>query len=264
VIGLNVDWTDAARAGRRIGHAIEAHAVIGSTNDRARELLDDPAIDGIVVVADAQSAGRGRRDRRWFSPAGRSLSMSAAVRPRLGARDAWQLAFGTALATAEACESLVETWLKWPNDVVASSDAKVGGILIETIVDGERLAGAVIGIGLNLDWRRADMPAEIRDVATSLADLAPAHAIDRVGLFARLLDALSEEIGAIEAGRSPLPRYRARCRTLGADVTVAVGERTIDGRAVDLDDDGALVVETGDGRVRVASGEVTAVRRVER
>lgn len=261
VIDLHADWTDAARAGRRIGHTIEAHAVIGSTNDRARALLADPAVDGVVVAADAQTAGRGRRDRRWFSPAGSSLSMSAAVRPRLAPRDAWQLALGSALAAVDACAPLADVWLKWPNDVVSASDAKVGGILIETIVNGERLDGAVVGIGLNLDWRRADMPPEIRDAATSLADLAGSGPVDRVALLDRLLERLSAEVDAIEAGRSPIERYRARCRTLGAEVTVAVGNRTISGRAVDLRTDGALVVETADGPVAVESGEVVAVRR---
>lgn len=261
MIGLHAAWTDAARAGRRIGHAIEAHDVIGSTNDRARELLADPGADGVVVVADAQSAGRGRHDRRWHSPAGRSLSMSAALHPRLATADAWQLALAAGLAAVEACDPIGETWLKWPNDVVAASGAKVGGILIETVVRDDRLAGAVIGIGLNVGWRREEMPAEIRDTATSLAELAGETDVDRVALLGRLLDGLSAEVEAIEAGRSPLDRYRARCATLGADATVAIGERTIRGRAIDLDPDGALVVDTGTETVHIGSGEVTAVRR---
>jgi BirA family biotin operon repressor/biotin-[acetyl-CoA-carboxylase] ligase len=259
MIDLHVDWTDAARPGRRVGHAIEAHAVIGSTNDRARELLADPSSEGVVVVADAQSAGRGRRDRTWFSPAGRSLSMSAALRPRLAARDAWQLAFGTAVAVSEACDPVASTRLKWPNDVVDVEGRKVGGILIETVIEGDRVAGAVIGIGLNLDWPRADMPAEIRDSATSLAELGSVP-VDRVALLSRLLDGLSTEVAGIEDGRSPLARYRERCRTLGTTVSVATGDRTIEGLAVGLDDEGALLLDTSDGRRRVESGEVLAVR----
>ena len=262
MIDLHVDWTDAARAGRRVGHAIEAHATIGSTNDRARELLADPGSDGVAVVADAQTAGRGRRDRTWHSPAGRSLSMSAVVKPHLAARDAWQLALGTALAASEACDPVAPTWLKWPNDVVDADGGKVAGILIETVIEGDRVTGAVIGVGMNIDWRRADMPDEIRATAVSLAELGGGP-VDRVGLLDRLLTGLSIELAAIEAGRSPLGRYRARCRTLGSRVTVAVGDRTIEGRAVDLDEDGALVVETIDGRHRVASGEVMGVRTAE-
>jgi BirA family biotin operon repressor/biotin-[acetyl-CoA-carboxylase] ligase len=255
-----VDWTAAARPGRRVGHAIEMHELIGSTNDRARELLADPAVDGVVVVADAQSAGRGRRGRTWLSPAGRSLSMSAAVRPRLSARDAWQLALGTALAAAEACDGAgAEVGLKWPNDLVARSGDKLGGILIETAVEGEQLNGAVIGIGINLDWRRDDMPEEIRETTCSLEDLAGGP-IDRVELLGRLLDGLSDEIDRIELGESPLARYRARCWTLGTDVRVAVGGATIEGRAVDLDDTGGLIVDSGAHRHIVAAGEVVMLR----
>ena len=259
MIGLHVAWTDAARPGRRIGRAIEAHEVIGSTNDRARELLADPAADGAVVVADAQSAGRGRRERTWYSPAGASLSMSAVVRPAVAAQQAWQLSLATALAVSEACDPVAPTWLKWPNDVVGADDRKVGGILIETVIEVDRVVGAVIGVGMNLDWRRGDMPTEIRETATSLVDLG-ADPVDRVGLLDRILDRLSAELLWIEAGRSPIDRYRARCRTLGRRVTVTVGDRTIDGVAIDLDEDGALVVETGNGRERVSNGEVQRVR----
>jgi len=259
MIGLDVDWTDAARRGRRIGHAIEAHEVIGSTNDRARELLADAAADGTVVVADAQSAGRGRRDRTWYSPAGRSLSMSAVVRPRLAAHNAWQLSLATALAVSEACDPVAPTWLKWPNDVVGADDRKVGGILIETVIEGDRVVGAVIGVGMNLDWRRGEMPDDVRDTATSLADLG-GQAVDRVALLDRVLDGLSAEVGSLEGGRSPLHRYRTRCRTLGRRVDVSVGDRTISGTAIDLDLDGALVVETADGPRRIPNGEVQRVR----
>lgn len=259
MIGLHVAWTDAARAGRRIGRAIEAHEVIGSTNDRARELLADPAADGTVVLADAQSAGRGRRDRTWYSPAGASLSMSAVVRPALAAQDAWKLSLATALAISEACDPVAPTWLKWPNDVVGADDRKVGGILIETVIEGDRVVGAVIGVGMNLEWRRGEMPAEIRETATSLADLG-AGPLDRVALLDRILDGLSAELLLIEDGRSPIDRYRGRSRTLGRRVIVTLGERTISGMAVHLDTDGALVVETGDGRERISNGEVQRAR----
>jgi len=262
MIDLSAPWQDAARAGRRVGHTIEAHASIGSTNDRARELLADPDTDGVVVVADAQTAGRGRRGRTWLSPPGRSLAASAAIRPTLGAHDAWQLALGAALASATACDPIVGLGLKWPNDLVAGDGRKVGGILIETMVEDDRLSGAVIGVGINVDWRRSEMPVEIRDAATSLLDLS--GGVDRVALLSRLLEALSDEVVAIERGTSPLERYRRRCVTLGAEVTVATADATVVGRAVDLDPAGALVVEATDGRHILVSGEVVRVREADR
>jgi len=263
MIDLSAPWQDAASAGRRVGHTIEAHLAIGSTNDRAQQLLADAATDGVVVVADTQTAGRGRRGRGWLSPPGRSLAASAAIRPALGAHDAWQLSLGAALATATACDPIVELGLKWPNDLVAGDGRKVGGILIETMVEDDRLSGAVIGVGINVDWRRSEMPVEIRDTATSLLDLSGAG-VEKVALLARLLDALSDEVLAIERGASPLERYRRRCVTLGAEVTVATADATVVGRAVDLDPAGALVVDASDGRHVLASGEVVRVHETVR
>lgn len=257
MIELSRPWQEAARPGRRVGHAIEAHLTIGSTNDRARELV---ANEGIVVIAEEQTSGRGRRGRGWHSPPGRGIAMSAAVRPRLAAGDAWQLALAAGLAAAAACEPVARVGLKWPNDVVSSIDGrKLGGVLIETVIAGDRVDAAVIGVGLNAMWPRSDMPADIRDEATSLGELA-GTGVDRVALLDRLLDALSDEIEAIERGESPLGRYRTRCTTLGTVVTAETAAGTVTGRAVDLDERGTLVVEAPDGRHVLDGSEVLRVR----
>jgi len=246
---------------RRIGHRIERHTSIGSTNDRARELLEGADGDGSVVVAEVQTSGRGRRGRSWQSPPGRNLLMSVALEPDLAAAEAWRLGLATALAVAEACAAVSPVVLKWPNDVVAASDGrKLGGLLIETMAEGDRLRAAVLGIGINVNWQRAEMPADLQEEATSLADLAGAP-VDRAALLDRLLDALESEIAAIEAGRSPRERYRALCATLGSAVNVETAEGTVHGRAIDLDATGALVVEDRGGRRHVVTGgEVTRVR----
>jgi len=251
-------WDAASRPMRRIGHAIEAHASIGSTNDRARDLLGHADGDGRVVVAEEQTAGRGRRGREWRSPPGLNLLVSVAVRPRLAAADAWQLGLAAALAVADACGAAAPVRLKWPNDLVSDAGRKVGGMLIETMADADRISGAIVGIGINANWRQADMPDDLRETAISLADLAGAP-VDRVVLLGRLLEALESEIEAVEAGTSPLDRYRARCSTLGREVSVATADGTVTGRAVDLDPSGALVVETVDGRHLITSGDVVRV-----
>lgn len=256
-------WADAANPHRRIGRTIEYVPAIASTNDRARELLDESRGDGSVVLADEQTAGRGRRGRSWLSPPGRNLYVSVALVPALAASDAWRLGLATALAVADACESVAPVALKWPNDIVAAKDArKLGGLLIETMAEGDRLRGAVLGVGINVNWRRTEMPEQLRDRATSLADLVGA-AVDREALLVRLLDALDTEVTTVEAGASPLERYRAGCSTLGSIVEVETADGLVAGRAVDLDPTGALVVEGGDGRRQVVSGgEVTRVRPV--
>lgn len=258
-------WTAAVRPHARIGHAFEVHQRIGSTNDRARELLDVPDGPGRVVIAEEQVAGRGRRGRTWLSPPGRNLTLSVPVRPRIDARDGWQLGLAVALAVRGACAGLVGSvgsiGLKWPNDIVAADGRKLGGLLIETVIDGDRLSGAVIGIGLNVNWRVDEMPAEIADAATSLADVVGAG-VDRAALLRAVLEGIERELEAAEAGRSPLDRYRDACDTLGAFVRVEAHGGHIEGRAVDLDETGALVVETSTGRVPLTSGEVEMVRRI--
>jgi BirA family biotin operon repressor/biotin-[acetyl-CoA-carboxylase] ligase len=261
MIQLSTPFTDAARAGRRIGHRVEAHASLGSTNDRARDLLAGDG-EGVVVLAEEQLTGRGRRGRTWSSPPGRNLTFSVAVRPRLAAVDGWQVGLGAALACRQACQPVADVGLKWPNDLVAADGRKLAGLLVETAIEGERLTTAIIGIGLNVNWRRAEMPAELAATATSLAELA-GHDVDRVAMLGRLLDALDAEVAAIEAGRSPIDRYQRACVTLGRSVVVEGGAGTVEGRAVDLDATGSLVVETGEERVVLASGEVVRVRPVE-
>lgn len=255
----NERFADAARHGRRIGHAVEVHAAIGSTNDRARELLLSPAGEGTAVVAEEQRFGRGRRGRTWVSPPGRNLTMSVGVRPRLAASDAWQLGEAAGLAARSACSALAPVWLKWPNDVIADDGRKLGGLLVETAIDGEALTEAVIGIGINVNWAVSEMPDEIAATATSLASLAGSE-VDRVALLARLLDELDAEVRRIEMGDSPLPRYRDACRTIGASVAVDVGTHEVRGMATGIDEHGGLLVRTADGVVTVATGEVVHAR----
>ncbi len=252
-------WQSADRPRQRVGRGIEVHDSIGSTNDQARGLLDEPDAEGRAVVAEVQTAGRGRRGRTWVSRAGVNLTVSVGFRLRLTAATSSLISLAAALAARDACGSVASIGLKWPNDLVSSSGAKVGGLLIETELEGDLIATAVIGLGINVNWRRVDMPPEIASVATSLADEAGA-AVDRAALLARLLDALDDEIVQLEDGRSPLDRYRAACVTLGTDVEVEAGGARVWGRAVDIDAGGALMVQTTDGPVTLTSGEIVAVR----
>lgn len=256
-------WAAAARRGSRLGHTVEAHDAIGSTNDRVRELLDAGAPAGMVVVAEEQTAGRGRRGRTWISPPGRNVTASVGLRPRLATADAWWLGLAAALAAHAACARVAPVALKWPNDVVAADGRKLAGLLLETAVEGAALRHAVAGFGINVNWAAHELPPELAVSATSLAELAGAP-VDRVGLLRALLDALEVEIDALEAGRSPLERYRGACGTLDERVIVEMPDRRIEGRAIDLDAGGSLLVETADGRtVAVASGEVVRVRRTD-
>ncbi|MBW3612570.1 MAG: biotin--[acetyl-CoA-carboxylase] ligase [Chloroflexi bacterium] len=253
------DWHAAARPGARIGAAIEVHEVIGSTNDRVRDLLEATPAEGMVVVAELQSAGRGRRGRSWTSPAGLNLTASVGLRPRVAADAAVGLIPAAALAARAACRGEAEVDLKWPNDLVAPDGRKVGGLLVEVASEADRLRHAVLGFGINVNWAQDELPADLRRTATSLGALS-GRSVDRAGLLRRLLEALEVEIASLEAGRSPLPRYRGACRTLGTWVTAETPGGPVVGWAAGIDDRGVLIIETDTGSVAVTSGEVVRVR----
>jgi BirA family biotin operon repressor/biotin-[acetyl-CoA-carboxylase] ligase len=253
-------WNAAADPRRRIGHAVEYVPVIGSTNDRVRALLAQPGGEGRVVVADLQTDGRGRLGRTWQSPSGVNLTLSVGLRPRLAAADAWMLSATAALAVLDAARRYASLSVKWPNDILAADGRKVAGILIETSIDGERVRDAAIGIGLNVNWLRSEMPADLEARATSLADLAGTR-LDRVALLGSLLDHLDVGVADLESGSTPVERYRRACVTIGRDVGVDGLAGRIEGRAIAIDDHGGLVVETTDGPVTVTSGDVVGMDR---
>ena len=258
------DWNAAARAGRRFGHAVERHASIGSTNDRARTLLEAPSGEGIAVVTEHQAAGRGRRGRTWLSPPGRNLMLSVGLRPRLEAARAGLLGIAAALAVRDACAAAVPAatiGIRWPNDVVAADGLKLAGLLLETTLAAERVSDAVVGVGVNVNWRRSEMPPEIEARATSLADLAGAE-LDRVALLAAMLERLDAELAALEAGSSPLTRFRESSVLDGRAVRVEVGDAVLEGVAAGIADDGSLLLDTDAGRVALGVGEVVAVRDI--
>jgi BirA family biotin operon repressor/biotin-[acetyl-CoA-carboxylase] ligase len=256
------DWAAAGRPGRRVGSRIEFHPEIGSTNDRARSALIDPELDGIAVVADRQIAGRGRMGRTWLSPAGQNLLVSVGLRLDLPAERAWWLAAAAALAMRSAAQDAVgrQTTLgvRWPNDLVTGDGLKLAGLLAETEIEGARVAWAVIGMGLNVNWFRADMPSDIAATATSLADLA-GRPIDRVELLAALLDALDEEIGQVEAGSSPRVRFQSASWLTGREIEVETPAGRLSGVAGAITDTGGLVLDGPTIQTTVTVGEVIRV-----
>lgn len=255
------DWSRAADPARRIGHAVEFHARIASTNDRARAALAEPGGAGLVVVADLQTAGRGRRGRTWISPAGANLLFSVAWRPTVSPRLAGLLGGAAALAVRDACASLVPDAalaIRWPNDIVDRDGHKVAGLLVETALESGELAEAVVGIGINVNWLPAEMPPELDGSATSLGALLGAP-VDRVVLLEGVLNALDAEARALERGDSPVPRLRACSWLDGRQVEVDTGAATITGRAAGIADDGSLLLDAEVGRVALSVGEVARV-----
>lgn len=254
-------WTLAADPARRVGRVVEFHAEIGSTNDRVRAALAQPGGDGLAVVADLQTAGRGRRGRTWISPAGANLLVSIALRPIIAPRLAGLLGVAAALSVRDACASFAPDAglaIRWPNDVVDRDGHKVAGLLVETALEGGELVEAVVGIGINVNWLPSEMPVELEGRATSLLALTGAR-IDRVELLRGVLDALGAEVNDLERGEAPMTRLRAHSWLDGRRVEVETGTETISGRAAGIADDGSLLLDADLGRMALSVGEVTRV-----
>jgi BirA family biotin operon repressor/biotin-[acetyl-CoA-carboxylase] ligase len=256
------DWAAAGRPGRRVGNRVEFHPEIGSTNDRARSSLAEPGPDGLAVVADRQLAGRGRMGRTWVSPPGVNLLVSAGLRLDLPAERAWWLAAGAALAlraaAQEAAGPAAGIAIRWPNDIVTTDGLKVAGLLVETEVEGARVTRAVVGMGVNVNWRRDDMPSDIGAGATSLADLAGAP-VDRVDLLASVLAALDEEVSRIEAGTSPQVRFQSASWLTGREIEVETPAGRLSGVAGAITESGGLSVDGPTVHTTVTVGEVIRV-----
>lgn len=243
--------------GPSLVRGFEWHDRVTSTNELAGAAARAGAPEIHVVAADEQTAGRGRLGRRWHAPPGTSLMCSWLLRPPPTARPGLlPLTVGVAVAQVSAphCPG-ADVRLKWPNDLLVD-DRKCAGILVEAPLPG----AVVVGTGINVDWRNVDRPPELAG-GTSLAEAA-GTTVDRWRLFAGLVGVLSRRYQQLaDDPDGILDEYRTRCATLGRDVRVAVtgAERPIEGRAVAVDDGGALVVETP-RRVTVHAGDVQHVR----
>ena len=222
-------------------------ATTTSTNDELRRLAQDGAPHGAAVVAEHQSAGRGRLGRVWEAPPGSAVLLSVLIRRPLPAGKVPLLCLGAAVATARAAGAHYR--IKWPNDVLAPDGRKVAGILAEAEWGSGELSYAILGIGVNVS------AAPPLDTAACLEEIG--GPCDRLALVERIVEGVLAEAARIETEpASMLDEWRSRSATLGR--VVRIGE--VVGTAVDIDPDGALRVLGDDGReVRVLTGDVEMV-----
>jgi BirA family biotin operon repressor/biotin-[acetyl-CoA-carboxylase] ligase len=242
----------------------------GSTNDVAKDLATQGAPEGTVVLADVQTAGRGRMSRRWVAPPGTCLLCSILFRPDLPPAQAQRLTMLCSLAAADAVKQVAElpVALKWPNDLIVQSPIsnlqspawrKLAGVLTETGVTGQRLDFLVVGVGINANVEPAALPALAPDATSILAETG--REVDRAVLLAALLAGVEARYARLRAGESPQVEWAARLATLGQSVEVSTSEGSLAGVAEAVDEDGALLLRTPDGlRHRLLAGDVTLAR----
>ncbi|MGH2746453.1 MAG: biotin--[acetyl-CoA-carboxylase] ligase [Actinomycetota bacterium] len=249
------------------GRPLAYFDALDSTQTEAFRWAEEGAPEGALVVADHQTAGRGRRGRAWLSHPGRLLQFSLVLRPRLAVDRLGLITTALGLGVAEGIEQatgLLAT-TKWPNDVMVD-ERKVAGILVETRVAGAGIRVAVAGVGINVSWRAEEVPPEIAERATSLL-VASAHSSlgplpRRAEILALVLLSIEESYRlAIADPVELLQRARSRSNVLGRRVTVRFGDGSeLEGIASALAGSGALVVETDDGVRELEAGEIEQVR----
>lgn len=277
--GSGLSRESIERLGIPLARRVEVHEALDSTQRRARELAregENAAPHGTLVVCGAQTGGRGRHGRTWGSPLG-GLWMSVVLRPELAAGKAARVTQTAAVGVAKALwEFGVEARIKWPNDLlVEPGGRKVCGILAESSVenvpvaskragatglDERRLDSVVLGVGLNANLDPADLGVENGGVATVSSEIG--RDVDLLELLAMMLSRLDYELSRIVGDFGAiLDDWKALDCTLGERVRVQSFSGEIEGRAADLTPEGALVIDTPQGRMEVFEGEVQRLRR---
>lgn len=255
----------AWRGSGRLPWHLELLDETGSTNRVAAERGAQGKPEGWLVVADRQTAGRGRLARTWFSPAGLNLYLSILLRPSLSPSELPWLSFLAALAVRETAERLgVPAGVKWPNDVLSPDHRKLSGVLSEARFDGPRVEQVVVGIGINVNARFEDAPPEVAQRATSLS-LLRGQPCSRSEVLLLLLEGFERRYSTLQRRGSAelLVELQQHCLTLGQPVTYESPAGVQRGKALRIDDEGALWIQPPVGApTRVTAGDVQLVEAV--
>jgi len=233
-----------------------------STNLEAKALAAAGAAEGTLVIAEEQTAGRGRRGRSWFSPPGAGIYLSLILRPDIQPQEAPRFTLLAAAAAAAAIReaTLLEVKIKWPNDLLAGG-RKLGGMLTEIGMEMDRVEYMVIGLGVNVNLGREDFPPELREQATSIR-AETGRAFPRLPLVRKILESVEETYAEYrQAGFAPiLKRWQTYAEMRGRRIAVNSLGQTFTGEVMDFDADGFLVLrEESRGPMRFFSGDVSFV-----
>jgi BirA family biotin operon repressor/biotin-[acetyl-CoA-carboxylase] ligase len=240
---------------RFIGHKVLYYPRLTSTMEAARREAKRSAPEGTVVIADEQTAGRGRLGRAWLTPRG-NIALSLVLYPRLVELPPLIMLASLAVVRSLKTVTGLKAQIKWPNDVQIKG-RKVCGILIETDVQKNKTNYAIIGIGINVNLRRGDFPPEIESLATSLSEEL-GREVPRLNIIRRLLVEIEELYLTLRAGGSLYEEWQDNLVTLGQRVRVKSADGTYEGMAESVDRDGSLLLRGADGQLtRIIGGDVT-------
>jgi BirA family biotin operon repressor/biotin-[acetyl-CoA-carboxylase] ligase len=261
-LALDVDLVSRGLTAQRLGTQFSYFTELDSTNTRARRLAEGGAEEGHVIIAESQIRGRGRLGRRWISPPYANLYFSIILRPQLPPALAPQITLMAAVALAETLQFFVSVrpLIKWPNDILIDGK-KLAGILTEVSCSREQVDFVILGVGVNVNFSLEEMPAEIRETATSVCAVR-GNSVGREAFLRRLIQDLDRCYGEIEAtGFATLAsRWESYFGTRGQRVRIELLDHVMVGLARGIDQDGALIIEDEDGnRQRVVAGDVTPI-----
>ncbi len=240
-----------------IGQRVAFFPVVSSTMDAARDLVHEGIPEGTVVIAEEQTAGRGRLNRSWMTPRG-NIALSVILFPHLSQLPEMIMLASLGVAQSIQKVTAIKPDIKWPNDILIGGK-KVCGILLEAdarLTQGTRVAYVIIGIGINVNLQPADY-ANIASTAASLSVVARKD-LSRLSLVRALLQEMDKLFVELKSGRSLFTKWRARLITLGQPVTVTSVDSVFTGIAESVEPDGSLFVRCPDGELkRVVAGDVT-------
>ncbi len=231
---------------------------IDSTNNFAKQLAAEGYPEGTVVIAESQRAGRGRRGRQWHSEPGQGIFMSLILRPSLPVRELSRITMFIAVAIVDTLNQAgIKAGIKWPNDVLIDG-RKIAGILTEAVTDMDGIEYIVTGIGLNVNTLIEDFPEEFRGIATSVREEA-GRSVPRIELLQELLQKLEDRYQQLISGgfNEILEKVRSLSLVIGHDIKFDSVNGVTTGRAIDIDNNGFLMVRDAMGNIHhVMSGEI--------
>lgn len=242
-----------------LGHSINYDESVTSTNEVAKKLANAGCENGLVCIAEEQVGGKGRLARGWFSPYARGIWFSVVLKPPFMPSEASKCTLLAAVAVVRAINEYtgVKAGIKWPNDILIDGK-KMVGILTEMNAEFGHINYIVIGTGININIPKENLSDDLKDIVASLADVT-VKKINRAELLALILKNMEEfyELALAEGFGPILDEWRWWSTTLGKEVKVVAPNETYIGKALDIDEEGLLIVDRGGEKVKVIAGDVS-------